>query len=59
LEFNENVDTSYPKLGDKMKSVAKKKIQSTKYFGKETGEILHYQLNSTPERSRTKKRKHT
>jgi hypothetical protein len=37
----------------------KRKTHSTKFPGKETGEILHWKLNSTPESSKTKGRKHT
>ena len=37
LEFNDNVDTSYPNN----ESSAKMKVYSTKCPGKETGEILH------------------
>jgi hypothetical protein len=37
-------------------SGAKRKTLSTKCPGKETGEILHYQLNNMPEISRGKKK---
>jgi hypothetical protein len=38
-------------------SSAKRKIHSSECFQKETGESIHWQLNSTPERSRTKQNK--
>jgi hypothetical protein len=37
LEFNENVDISYPDLWDIMKAVLR--VHSTKCPGKETGEL--------------------
>jgi hypothetical protein len=38
---------------------AKRKSHRTKCSDKETGEILHYEVNSTPESYRTKGYKHT
>jgi hypothetical protein len=40
LEFNENVDTSYPKLWDTMSHSAKRNVHNTKCPGKETRENL-------------------
>jgi hypothetical protein len=40
-------------------SSAKRKVYGMKCPGKETGEILYKQLNSTPESSRTKRSKLT
>jgi hypothetical protein len=40
-------------------SSAKRRIHSTKFPGKEIGEILNYQLNSTHKVSKTKRRKQT
>ena len=40
-------------------SSAKRKVHRMKCPGKETGEILYKQLNSTPESSRTKRSKLT
>jgi len=41
LEFNDNVDTSYSNLWEKMKATLRGRIYSTKCSGKETVEILH------------------
>ena len=46
----------HSKFIGKNKSSAKRKIHSTKCPDKEVGEILHYQLNNTPESSRKKKK---
>jgi hypothetical protein len=40
-------------------SLAKRKTHSSEYLQKETGESIHYQLNSTPESSRIKRSKYT
>jgi hypothetical protein len=37
----------------------KRKTHSSERVQKETGEIIHYQFNSTPESSRTKRSKYT
>ena len=44
----------HSKLIGKNKSSDKRKIHDTKCPDKEVGEILHYQLNNTPEISRKK-----
>jgi hypothetical protein len=58
LEFNENQGTTYPNLWGTMKSVVKGKLSSG-CLQKQTRESIHYQLNSTPENSRTKRSKYT
>jgi hypothetical protein len=58
LELNLNEDTTYPNLWDTMKAVVRGKL-SSECLQKETGESIHYLLDSTPERSRTKGSKHT
>jgi hypothetical protein len=45
-----------PKLTGHSESNTMRKIHSTKCPDKETGGIMHYQLNSTLESSRTKKK---
>jgi hypothetical protein len=59
LEFSENEDISYQNLWDTIKAVFKRKTHSSKCLQKETGESLHWQLDSTPESSRTKRNKYT
>ena len=54
FEFNEKKWHIIPKLTGYNEASAKRKIHSTKCPGKETGEILHWQLNSTTESSRAK-----
>jgi hypothetical protein len=53
LQSNENEDTIYPHLMGTMKAMLKGKV-SSECLQKETGEIIHYQLNRTIESSRTK-----
>ena len=56
LEFNENEGTTYPHLWDIMEAVIRGK--SSECLQKETGESKHYQPNSTPESSTTKRSKY-
>jgi hypothetical protein len=57
LEFNENEDI--PKLMGHNESRDKRKTHSSNFLQKETGESLHWQLDSTTESSRTKRSKYT
>jgi hypothetical protein len=58
LEFKEDEDTTYLNLWDIIKTVLREKL-SSECLQKETGEIIHYQFNSIPESSRTKRSKYT
>jgi hypothetical protein len=59
LEFNENESSAYPNFRGHNENSVERKIHSTGCLQKEIGEILHSQLNSTSESSRTKKSKFT
>jgi hypothetical protein len=58
LEFSKNEDSIVKLMGLK-ESSAKRKIPITGCFHKERVDLLHWQLNSTYESSRTKRSKHT
>ena len=49
--------THHTQLMGQNESSDRRKLHSIKYPGKETGEILHLQLNSTPESFKKKDRK--
>jgi hypothetical protein len=58
LEFNENGDISYQNLWDTMKAVVRGKLIALSAFKKKL-ERIHYQFDSTPESSSTKRSKFT
>jgi len=59
IEFNENEDTTFPKLMGHNESGTKRKTHSSECLQKETGESIYQQLDSIPKGSRTKRNKQT
>jgi hypothetical protein len=59
LEFNENEGTAYQNSWDTMKAVLRGKLIALKASKKKLERVYTSKFDSTPESSRTKRRKYT